>query len=173
MTITAPEATWIDADVEIGADATIEPGSYLRGETRIAGGAIIGPHATLTDSTVGAGATVLRSHLVDCDVEANCNVGPFTYLRPAATLREGAKAGAFVEVKNSEMGRARRCPTSHTSATPTLAPAQTSAPARSRPTTTDSANTGLGSATVCGSPLTRCSSRPLASVTMHTLAPVQ
>ena len=110
VTITAPEATWIDADVEIGADATIEPGSYLRGETRIAGGAIIGPHATLTDSTVGEGATVLRSHLVDCDVEAGCNVGPFTYLRPAATLREGAKAGAFVEVKNSEIGAGTKVP---------------------------------------------------------------
>jgi bifunctional UDP-N-acetylglucosamine pyrophosphorylase/glucosamine-1-phosphate N-acetyltransferase len=110
VTITDPDATWIDADVEIEPDATIEPGSYLRGATRIAGGATVGPHSTLTDSTVGAGASVIHSYLVDCDVEAGCSVGPFAYLRPGAVLREGAKVGTFVEVKNSEVGAGTKVP---------------------------------------------------------------
>lgn len=110
VTITDPAATWIDAGVEIAADATIEPGSYLRGETRIGAGAIVGPHSTLVGSTVGEGATVLRSHLVDCDVGAGCSVGPFAYLRPGATLREGSKVGTFVEVKNSEIGAGSKVP---------------------------------------------------------------
>ena len=33
VTIVDPAATWIDADVEIAADATIEPGCALRGAT--------------------------------------------------------------------------------------------------------------------------------------------
>ena len=71
---------------------------------------MIGPHSTLTDTTVGEGSTVLRSHLVDCDVDANVNVGPFSYLRPGATLRDGSKVGAFVEVKNSEIGEGTKVP---------------------------------------------------------------
>lgn len=110
VTIVDPAATWIEADVEIEPDATIEPGSYLRGATRVASAATIGPHSTLIDSTVGERATVLHSVLVDCDVEADCSVGPFTYLRPETVLRDGAKAGAFVEVKNSEIGSGTKVP---------------------------------------------------------------
>ena len=110
VTITDPGATWIDAEVEIAADALVEPGCYLRGATRIAAGATIGPHATLEDTTVGEGSAVLRSHLVDCDVDANVNVGPFTYLRPGTALRDGSKVGAFVEVKNSEIGPGTKVP---------------------------------------------------------------
>jgi bifunctional UDP-N-acetylglucosamine pyrophosphorylase/glucosamine-1-phosphate N-acetyltransferase len=110
VTITDPDSTWIDADVEIAADTTIEPGSYLRGATRVAAGAVVGPHATLTDTTVGEGAGVVHSYLVECDVDAGCTVGPFAYLRPGATLRQGVKVGAFVEVKNSEIGPQTKVP---------------------------------------------------------------
>ena len=110
VTITDPEATWIDAGVEIGADATIEPGSYLRGDTSVAAGATIGPHTTLTDTTVGERASVIHSFLVECDVAEDVNVGPFAYLRPGAALAEGAKVGAFVEVKNSQIGAGTKVP---------------------------------------------------------------
>ncbi|MGI8462616.1 MAG: bifunctional UDP-N-acetylglucosamine diphosphorylase/glucosamine-1-phosphate N-acetyltransferase GlmU [Solirubrobacterales bacterium] len=110
VTIVDPGSTWIDADVEIGADTTIEPGSYLRGATRIAGDAVIGPHSTLTDTTVGRGSAIVHSHLIDCDVEAGCSIGPFAYLRPGAAIRDGAKVGTFVEVKNSEIGPGTKVP---------------------------------------------------------------
>jgi bifunctional UDP-N-acetylglucosamine pyrophosphorylase/glucosamine-1-phosphate N-acetyltransferase len=38
VTVTDPANTWIDADVEIGADATIEPGTSLRGRTAVGSG---------------------------------------------------------------------------------------------------------------------------------------
>jgi bifunctional UDP-N-acetylglucosamine pyrophosphorylase/glucosamine-1-phosphate N-acetyltransferase len=37
-------------------------------------------------------------------------VGPFTHLRPAARLGEGAKAGAFVEIKNSDIAPGVKVP---------------------------------------------------------------
>jgi bifunctional UDP-N-acetylglucosamine pyrophosphorylase/glucosamine-1-phosphate N-acetyltransferase len=37
-------------------------------------------------------------------------VGPFSYLRPEARLMEGAKAGAFVEVKKSVIGPGSKVP---------------------------------------------------------------
>jgi bifunctional UDP-N-acetylglucosamine pyrophosphorylase/glucosamine-1-phosphate N-acetyltransferase len=71
---------------------------------------VIGPHTTLVDATVGDSATVLRSHLVGARVDAGASVGPFAYLRPDAHLHPDAKAGAFVEIKNSEIGRGSKVP---------------------------------------------------------------
>jgi bifunctional UDP-N-acetylglucosamine pyrophosphorylase/glucosamine-1-phosphate N-acetyltransferase len=38
------------------------------------------------------------------------SVGPFAYLRPGTTLRNGAKAGTFVEIKNSDIGEGTKVP---------------------------------------------------------------
>ena len=105
-----PASTWIDADAEIGRDTTIEPGTALRGRTRIGERSTIGPHTTVVDSQVGAGASVLRSHLDTAQVGDNCTVGPFSYQRPGARLAPGSKAGAFVEIKNSEIGEGAKVP---------------------------------------------------------------
>jgi bifunctional UDP-N-acetylglucosamine pyrophosphorylase/glucosamine-1-phosphate N-acetyltransferase len=110
VTIEDPSATWIDVDVRIEADATILPGTSLRGETSIGSGSTIGPMTTLVDASVGSGATVTHSYLTSCEVADQATVGPFTYLRPDARLGEGAKAGSFVEIKNSEIGRGAKVP---------------------------------------------------------------
>jgi len=94
VTIVDPASTWIDAGVEIEPDALIHPFTVLRGATRIAAGAEIGPHAVAVDAEVGTGATV----------------GPFCYLRPGTVLEEQAKAGTFVEIKNSRIGRGAKVP---------------------------------------------------------------
>ena len=72
-----------------------------------------------------------------------CEVGPFAYLRPGTELGEGAKAGAFVEVKNSRVGEGTKVPHLAYIGDAEIGGAATSAPARSPPTTTDSASTGL------------------------------
>jgi bifunctional UDP-N-acetylglucosamine pyrophosphorylase / glucosamine-1-phosphate N-acetyltransferase len=110
VTVVDPASTWIDAGVEIGADARIEPATSLRGATEIGGGAVVGPLTTLVDTAVGAGSTVIHSYLVECEVRDGCSVGPFAYLRPGAVLHDGAKAGTFVEIKNSEVGEGTKVP---------------------------------------------------------------
>jgi len=110
VTVVDPGSTWIDAGVEIGADVRIEPGTSLRGRTAVAPGATLGPHTTVTDSQVGEGAVVVHSHLVECAVGEDAKVGPFAYLRPGAELAAGAKAGTFVEVKNSQIGEGAKVP---------------------------------------------------------------
>ena len=110
VTIVQPESTTIDVDVTIEADTLVEPCTQLRGTTSVGGGARIGSHSTLIDARIGDGATVLHSHLVDCEVRAGATVGPFAYLRPGALLREGAKVGTFVEVKNSDIGAGAKVP---------------------------------------------------------------
>ena len=110
VTIVDPAGAWIDADVQIAADARIEPGSSLRGATAVGAGSVVGPLSTLIDSRLGAEVHVPHSYLVECEVEDGCNVGPFAYLRPGAHLAPGAKAGAFVEVKNSRIGAGAKVP---------------------------------------------------------------
>lgn len=110
VTIVDPVSTWIDADVEIEPEVTIEPGTALRGATKVGTEAVLGPHTTVTDALIGAGSQVIRSHLVECELGPDCSVGPFTYLRPGARLAAGVKAGAFVEIKNAEIGEGAKVP---------------------------------------------------------------
>jgi bifunctional UDP-N-acetylglucosamine pyrophosphorylase / glucosamine-1-phosphate N-acetyltransferase len=105
-----PASTWIDADVEIAPEATIEPGTVLRGATTVGSGAVIGPYSTLIDARVGEGAAIPHSYLAACEVGDRCQVGPFAHLRPGARLAAGAKAGTFVEVKGSEIGEGAKVP---------------------------------------------------------------
>jgi bifunctional UDP-N-acetylglucosamine pyrophosphorylase/glucosamine-1-phosphate N-acetyltransferase len=100
----------VDAGVEIAADVRLEPGTSLRGATRIGSGAVVGPLTTLIDATLGEDVAVRHSYLVECDVLDGCQVGPFAYLRPGATLEDRAKAGTFVEIKNSRIGAGAKVP---------------------------------------------------------------
>ena len=109
-TIVSPEATVIDVDVTLGQDVTIEPGSALHGSTTVADGAVVGPHTTLRDASVGAGASVIHSYVVGAEIGSGASVGPFAYLRPGTVLHEGSKAGTFVELKNTEVGARSKVP---------------------------------------------------------------
>jgi bifunctional UDP-N-acetylglucosamine pyrophosphorylase/glucosamine-1-phosphate N-acetyltransferase len=110
VTIVNPSATTIDASVAIGEDTVIEPGSTLKGATVIGAECAIGPHSTLIDATLGDGVSVVHSYLVQATVEDHGTIGPFAYLRPDAHLHANAKAGAFVEIKNSTIGRGTKVP---------------------------------------------------------------
>jgi bifunctional UDP-N-acetylglucosamine pyrophosphorylase/glucosamine-1-phosphate N-acetyltransferase len=110
VTIVDPASTLIEADVEIGADTVVEPATFLRGGTRIGIGSAIGPATTIIGCEVGDGASVVHSYLHDARVGDGASVGPFAYLRPGADLRENAKAGTFVEIKNSTLGAGTKVP---------------------------------------------------------------
>jgi bifunctional UDP-N-acetylglucosamine pyrophosphorylase/glucosamine-1-phosphate N-acetyltransferase len=94
VTIADPATTWIDATVHLSPDATIHPFTVLRGTTRIAAGASVGPHAVVDSAVIGPEATV----------------GPFCYVRPETVLEARAKAGTFVELKNTHVGEGARVP---------------------------------------------------------------
>jgi bifunctional UDP-N-acetylglucosamine pyrophosphorylase / glucosamine-1-phosphate N-acetyltransferase len=110
VTVVDPASTWVDADVAIDADVRLEPGTSLRGRTEVGAGSVVGPLATLIDTVLGRGVTVPHSYLVECEVLDGCAIGPFAHLRPATRLGAGAKAGSFVEIKNSEVGERSKVP---------------------------------------------------------------
>jgi bifunctional UDP-N-acetylglucosamine pyrophosphorylase/glucosamine-1-phosphate N-acetyltransferase len=110
VAILDPLTTWVDADVVLEPDCTIKPGSQLHGSTVVRRGATVGPDTTLVDTTVGEGASVSRTDASGAVIGARATVGPFSFLRPGTVLGEGAKVGAYVEVKASEIGAGSKVP---------------------------------------------------------------
>ncbi|HEV3230291.1 MAG TPA: bifunctional UDP-N-acetylglucosamine diphosphorylase/glucosamine-1-phosphate N-acetyltransferase GlmU [Solirubrobacteraceae bacterium] len=110
VTIVDPDSTLIEVDVVLGPDTTVEPSSFLRGATHAGAGCRIGPLTTLIDVTLGDECSIVQSYLDSCEVRTGAKVGPFTYVRPGTLIREGAKAGTFVEIKNSDIGAGAKVP---------------------------------------------------------------
>jgi bifunctional UDP-N-acetylglucosamine pyrophosphorylase/glucosamine-1-phosphate N-acetyltransferase len=94
VTIVDPASAWIDATVELEPDVTIQPFTVLRGSTRVGAGTEVGAHTVAVDTVIGRQVAV----------------GPFCYLRPGTVLEDGSKAGTFVEIKNSHIGRGAKVP---------------------------------------------------------------
>ena len=80
VTITNPALVTIEPEVVIAADCVIQPGSVLRGQTQIGAGCVIGPHATIDDSVVGAGCTILHSIVKQGTIAADTQLAPFSYI---------------------------------------------------------------------------------------------
>jgi bifunctional UDP-N-acetylglucosamine pyrophosphorylase/glucosamine-1-phosphate N-acetyltransferase len=94
VTVIDPATTYVDVDVQVGQDTTLEPGTVLRGTTIIGADCRVGPHVVAIDTTI----------------EDGVSVGPFAYLRPGTHLRTASKIGTFVEVKNSDIGARTKVP---------------------------------------------------------------
>jgi len=106
VTILHPEATYIDADVEVGPDTIIAPGVSLRGRTRAGAACRFEPYCTITDSSLGDRVTVRHGSVITgCEVGPDVTIGPFAHLRDGAVIEPQARIGNFVEVKKSRVGR--------------------------------------------------------------------
>lgn len=105
VTLIDPATTYIDPDVEIGADTVIHPGVVIEGRTRIGLACEIHAHVKLTDVELGDNVTVKSfSLIVSSRLEAGSEVGPFAHLRPETVVGEKAKVGNFVELKKTTLG---------------------------------------------------------------------
>lgn len=89
VTIVDPDSTWVDVDVRIGRDSTIEPGCVIQGNASLGEGVHVKP-----------GCVIER----DCEVGDEVEIGPNAHLRPGTRLGNRVRIGNFVEVKNSVLG---------------------------------------------------------------------
>ena len=105
VTIEDPMTTYVDRDVSIGPDTVIHPCVSLEGRTTIGSGCEIHSGVRIVDSHVGD-RVVVHNHCVitNARVEHDAAVGPFAHLRSDANVREHARVGSFVELKNTVLG---------------------------------------------------------------------
>jgi bifunctional UDP-N-acetylglucosamine pyrophosphorylase/glucosamine-1-phosphate N-acetyltransferase len=104
VTIVDPGTTYIDAAVEIGQDARIEPWTILSGATVIAQDAVIGPNAQVRDSRIGPRTTVWASVIEESEVAEDVEIGPYSHVRPGCRIGPRCRIGNYAELKKTTVG---------------------------------------------------------------------
>jgi bifunctional UDP-N-acetylglucosamine pyrophosphorylase / glucosamine-1-phosphate N-acetyltransferase len=111
VSIQLPETVLVDPNVTIGEDTVLEPCVQLLGKTRIGRRCTIRTGSVLSDMTLGDDV-VVQPHCIATQsrLDDNAVIGPFSHLRAGAHLKDGARAGNFVEVKKSVVGEGAKLP---------------------------------------------------------------
>jgi bifunctional UDP-N-acetylglucosamine pyrophosphorylase / glucosamine-1-phosphate N-acetyltransferase len=104
VTIIDPSNTYIDADVTIGMDTIIYPGTILKGNTTIGEDCHIGPNSEVENCQVGDSTVVRQSVALNSSIGSDVKIGPFAHIRPQSEIHDKAKIGNFVEMKKSIFG---------------------------------------------------------------------
>jgi len=106
VTIYRPETVVIDADVTVGADTILEPFVQLLGRTSIGSDCRVRSYSVVTDSRIGDKVTIKHGCILeDAEVGNSAILGPYSHLRPASQIGEGAHVGNFVETKKTRLGK--------------------------------------------------------------------
>ena len=104
VTIVDPATTTIDAEVEIGQDARIEPGTLLAGATVVAQDAVIGPRTEIRDSHIGPRTRVWVSVVEGSIVAEDVQIGPYAHVRAGCRIGPRCEIMDHAELKNSSLG---------------------------------------------------------------------
>jgi bifunctional UDP-N-acetylglucosamine pyrophosphorylase/glucosamine-1-phosphate N-acetyltransferase len=106
VTIFRPETCVIDDEVEVAADAVIEPFVQLLGRTKIGAECLIRSYTVIENCALGEGVLVRQSCvLTESTVAKGAKIGPFAHVRPASEIGEDAHVGNFVETKKTKLGK--------------------------------------------------------------------
>jgi bifunctional UDP-N-acetylglucosamine pyrophosphorylase/glucosamine-1-phosphate N-acetyltransferase len=103
-----PTTAWIDVQVEIAADAVIEPGVTLLGATRIGARTRIGSGSRIEATTIGEDCIVRSSAIEGSRLSSNVDVGPFAHVRPGCTIEANCHVGNFAELKATSLAPGAR-----------------------------------------------------------------
>jgi bifunctional UDP-N-acetylglucosamine pyrophosphorylase/glucosamine-1-phosphate N-acetyltransferase len=105
VTIEDPSTTYVDDDVQVGADTVIHPGVTLSGSTKIGARCEIHSGVRVVNSTIDDDVTINDFCVIlDSRLATGTRVGPFAHLRPGTVMDEGSRVGNFVELKQSTLG---------------------------------------------------------------------
>ncbi len=106
VSIYRPETCVIDPEVEIGADTIVEPFVQILGKTRIGSDCRIRSFSVISDSQIADNVLVRPGCIIDqSQVASGALLGPYSHLRPASEIGEGAHVGNFVETKKTKLGK--------------------------------------------------------------------
>ncbi len=103
VTIVDPATTYLEPDVIVGRDSVVYPNTTIGGTTVIGERATLGPNSRISNATIGDGAQITESVVLDSDIAAHVRIGPFAHLRQGNTLGPDVRIGNFVELKNATL----------------------------------------------------------------------
>ncbi|HEX2088846.1 MAG TPA: bifunctional UDP-N-acetylglucosamine diphosphorylase/glucosamine-1-phosphate N-acetyltransferase GlmU [Actinomycetota bacterium] len=110
VTFVDPATAYVDVDVTIGRDTLILPFTFLQGSTRVGARCRIGPGTQIVDSMIEEDAEVAFSVVRGARIGPRVMVGPYASIRPGTEIAEGGKAGTFVEMKATRVGKRSKVP---------------------------------------------------------------
>ena len=110
VTLMDPDSTFVDADVEVGADTVIYPFTWLEGKTVVGEGCEIGPNSRFTNAQISDNVAAQFTYGHDCVIDSGVTMGPYVHIRPNSHIFNDVKIGNFVEVKNSNVGVGTKLP---------------------------------------------------------------
>jgi len=105
VTIIDPASTYVDADVIIGQDTILYPGTVIQGQSQIGSDCLIGPNSEMKNVQIGNRSVVKQSVAHDSLIGSDVNIGPFAHIRPQSDIRDEVKIGNFVEIKKTLFGK--------------------------------------------------------------------
>ncbi|WP_057915372.1 bifunctional UDP-N-acetylglucosamine diphosphorylase/glucosamine-1-phosphate N-acetyltransferase GlmU [Peribacillus muralis] len=104
VTIIDPLTTFIEADVQIGQDTVINPGSSIKGNSVIGQDCMIGPNTEINNCEIGDGSEIFQSVVHESKIGSAVKIGPFAHVRPDSDIHDSVKIGNFVEIKKAVFG---------------------------------------------------------------------
>jgi bifunctional UDP-N-acetylglucosamine pyrophosphorylase/glucosamine-1-phosphate N-acetyltransferase len=106
VTLEDPATTYVDEDVEIGADTTLGPNVRIQGRSAVGAGVMIHAGVRLTNVTVGNNVIVLDHCVItNSSIGDGAKLGPFAHVRPDSVVGPSAHVGNFVELKKTTLER--------------------------------------------------------------------
>ena len=105
VTLIDPSAVYVDADVRVGQDTVLYPGTVITGKSVIGSDCIIGPNSEIKDSQIGDASSIKQSVVHESLIGSGVSVGPFAHIRPQSDIKDEVKVGNFVEIKKTVFGK--------------------------------------------------------------------
>lgn len=97
-----PARVDIRGTLTCGKDVFIDVNAIFEGDVELGDNVTIEANNLVRDSKIGAGTTVHPNcHIEGASTGPDCEIGPFSRLRPGAELADTVKVGNFVEIKKS------------------------------------------------------------------------
>jgi len=97
------EDSYIDVNVRIGKGTIIFPNTHITGKCEIGKNCSIGPDSIIEDCSIGDECEIVKSVVKGSEMGNQCQIGPFSHVRPDNVIGDRVKIGAFAEIKKSEI----------------------------------------------------------------------
>jgi bifunctional UDP-N-acetylglucosamine pyrophosphorylase/glucosamine-1-phosphate N-acetyltransferase len=105
VTLVDPDRVDFHGTLTCGRDVVVHPNVLFEGRVHLGDGVLVEAFNRIRDANVGAG-TIIHSHCVieSGQIGEQCEIGPYSRMRPGVELEGDVKLGNFVEVKKSVIG---------------------------------------------------------------------